>query len=172
MRASQKVRASVDDDALVEAVAFGAIKYGYLKYDRNTKIYFDVDETVAVEGNTGPYLQYAYARIKSVLRKSGVAAPRLPLPEHLSEPAELDVLRSLAHYPEIVAAAAQELKPNLVCSYLFELASKYNAFYDQVSILQAEDENVKLERLSLCACTANVLAHGLALLGIKTVEEM
>ncbi len=107
-----------------------------------------------------------------MLRKSGVDVQRLPLPEKLSEQTELDVLRFVSHYPEIVAAASKEMKPNLVCSYLYELAQKYNAFYDQVSILQAEDEAVKLQRLSLCACTANVLAHGLALLGIKTVEEM
>ena len=172
MRNSQKIRASVDDAALVEAIAFGAIKYGYLKYDRNTKIYFDMDETIAIEGNTGPYLQYTYARIKSVLRKSGVAAESLPTPDHLAEQSELDVLRALVHYPEVVAAAAQEMKPNLVCSCLNELASKYNTFYDQVSILSAETDQQKLERLSLCTSVAAVLAHGLALLGINTFEEM
>jgi arginyl-tRNA synthetase len=175
MAASHKARASADDSALVEAVAFGAIKYGYLKYDRNTKIYFDVDETVAVEGNTGPYLQYAYARIMSILRKfnyqSLSATADLPKPAHLSEPSELDVLRTLVHYPEIVLTAAEEMKPNLICSYLFELASKFNVFYDQVSILH-DERNLQWELLSLCASVANVLAHGLEHLGIKTVEEM
>ena len=167
---SEKVKASADDDALLETVAFGAIKYGYLKYDRNTKIYFDLEETIAIEGNTGPYLQYTYARIKSVLEKAGthdVAAPT-----ELTEPTEQALIRHLMHYSETVAAAAKDFRPTAICNYLFELASKFNSFYDQVSVLNAETERKKLQRLNLLSAVATTLQHGLGLLGIQTVEKM
>src|SRR6185312_7529262 len=135
MLASQKIKGSVEDAALLETVAFGAIKYGYLKYDRNTKIYFDLEETIAIEGNTGPYLQYTYARIKSVLEKAG--AHDVSAPTALTEPTEQALIRDLMHYSETVAAAAKDFRPTAVCNYLFELASKFNSFYDQVSVLNA-----------------------------------
>jgi arginyl-tRNA synthetase len=176
MRNSQKIKASPDDEETVEAIAFAAIKYGYLKYDRNTKIYFDLEETIAIEGNTGPYLQYTYARINSVLKKSEISneeilkkAGDLKL---LVEPAEISLMRFLMHYGESVVSAANEYRPNTVCNYLFELASKFNVFYNDVSVLGADNEELKLQRLNLLISVATVLQHGLGLLGIKTVEEM
>ncbi len=170
MKASQKVKGSADDDALLETIAYGAIKYGYLKYDRNTKIYFDLEETAAIEGNTGPYLQYTYARIKSILAKAGGLSKEAP--SELTENTEQSLLRHLLHYDETVVNATRDFRPTAVCSYLFELASKFNAFYDQVSVLQAETEEKKQQRLVLLSAVANVLKHGLSLLGIKTVEQM
>ncbi|MEK7652327.1 MAG: arginine--tRNA ligase [Patescibacteria group bacterium] len=170
MRNSLKIKGSADDDVLLETVAFGAIKYGYLKFDPNTQIYFDLEETVAIEGNTGPYLQYTYARIKSILSKAGDVVREAPL--GLSEKTELALARHLMHYDEAVVKAARDFRPTAVCSYLFELASKFNSFYDQVSVLQAETEKQKQQRLVLLLSVANVLQHGLALLGIKTVEQM
>ncbi len=170
MLASEKVKASVEDQELLETVAFGAIKYGYLKYDRNTKIYFDLEETIAIEGNTGPYLQYTYARIKSILEKAGTHD--ISAPVALNEPTEQALIRHLMHYSETVAMAAKDFRPTAVCTYLFELASKFNSFYDQVSVLNAESEEKKLQRLNLLEAVATTLQHGLNLLGIKTVEKM
>jgi arginyl-tRNA synthetase len=170
MLASQKIKGSPDDDVLLETIAFGAIKYGYLKYDHNTKIYFDLDETIAIEGNTGPYLQYTYARIQSIFEKAGRFSKVAPTElAHVSEQA---LIRHLMHYNETAAAAAKELRPTAICNYLYQLASKFNTFYDQVSVLNAESEEVKTQRLNLLAAVANNLKHGLALLGIKTVEKM
>ena len=170
MRASKKIKASPDDDALVEAIAFGAIKYGYLKYDRNTKIFFDIDETVAVEGNTGPYLQYTYARIQSIIAKAGKFAAVGP--GELSEPTELALIRQMLFYNDSVLAATKEFKPNLLCSYLHELAAKFNAFYDQVSVLNAESEQQKIHRLNLIKSVDAVLENGLNLLCIEVLSEM
>lgn len=170
MESSLKIKGSVDDDALLQTIAYGAIKYGYLKYDRNTKIYFDLEETVAIEGNTGPYLQYTYARIKSILAKAGDVSREAPV--DLEEKTEVALARHLMHYDETVVNGSRDFRPTAVCSYLFELASKFNSFYDQVSVLQAETEKQKQQRLVLLLSVANVLKHGLALLGIKTVEQM
>ncbi len=170
MLASQKIKASVEDEDLLETIAFGAIKYGYLKYDRNTKIYFDLDETIAIEGNTGPYLQYTYARIQSILEKAGTFDIELPL--LLVESTEQALMRHLLHYNETVGSAAKDFRPTSVCNYLFELSSKFNSFYDQVSVLSADTEELKKQRLNLLKAVANTLQHGLGLLGIKTVEKM
>ena len=170
MRNSLKIKGSADDDALLEAIAYGAIKYGYLKFDPNTQIYFDLEETVAIEGNTGPYLQYTYARIKSILAKAGDVVKEIPV--DLDEKTEVALVRHLMHYDEAVVNASRDFRPTAVCSYLFELASKFNSFYDQVSVLEAETEKQKQQRLVLLLSVANVLQHGLALLGIKTVEQM
>lgn len=170
MTSSQKIKSSADDEELVEAIAFAAIKYGYLKYDRNTKIYFDMDETISVEGNTGPYLQYTYARINSVLEK--VQAGSVSDLNSLVEPSEKALIRALVHYPDSVLAAAKEYRPSVLCANLFELASKFNSFYDQVSVMNAESEELKNQRASLLRSVAVVLEHGLRLLGIKAVKQI
>ncbi len=170
MAASQKAKSSADDQQLVEAIAFGAIKYGYLKYDRNTKIYFDLDETIAIEGNTGPYLQYAHARIKNILEK--VDNFQRQTPKDLKEPSEMRLMRHLIHYNETVVSAAKEFRPILICNYLFELASAFNAFYDQVSVMNAETEQLKMQRATLLQAVATTLAHGLNLLGVQAPEKI
>ena len=175
MRNSQKIKASPDDEETVEAIAYGAIKYGYLKYDRNTKIYFDLDETIAIEGNTGPYIQYTYARIQSILRKSEISENELQTVASLNllaEPSELSLMRHLLHYGEVVSLATHDFRPSGLCAYLHELASKLNVFYDQVPVLNAETEEQKKQRLALLLSVASVLKHGLGLLGIKTVQEI
>lgn len=180
---SERIKGSAEDVELVEAVAFAAIKYGYLKYDTNTKIYFDMEETVAVEGNTGPYIQYAHARIRSILAKglSAVLAESASATEELSPaesfalltaPAEISIARFLLHYHQAVETAAREFQPSLLCAYLHELAAKFNTMYDQVPVLNTENEQLKNARLKLLASVAATLSHGLGLLGIKAVEVM
>jgi arginyl-tRNA synthetase len=170
MRNSKKIKASPDDLEVVQAIAFAAIKYGYLKYDPNTLIYFDLDETIAIEGNTGPYLQYTYARINSILEKAGEFEKLGPYT--LTEPSETSLARFLLHYGEVVAQAAQDYKPTSICNYAFELAQKFNQFYDQVSVLNADTEELKNQRLTLLVSVAKVLKHSLGLLGIKTVDKI
>ncbi len=174
MRNSKKIKAAPDDDALVEAIAFAAIKYGYLKFDPKTQIFFDLEETAAIEGNTGPYLQYTYARIQSIFEKAGgfAKADAKNAPMDLNQPTEQSLMRFLMHYPQTVLAAAKEHRPNLICSYLFELAQKFNAFYDQVQVIDAANKKLQSQRLNLLLAVAKVLQHGLDLLGIQAVQKM
>lgn len=170
MAGLEKLKGSVDDDVLVEAVALGAVKYGYLHYEPQTRIYFDIDSTISLEGNTGPYIQYAYARIQSILRKVGSASSSEPV--DLTAPEELQLMRTLIKYESAVAAAAREYKPNLLCNYLLELASNLNTFYGNVPVAKEEDLNIQAQRISLLITTAKVLKNGLNLLGIEAPEEM
>jgi arginyl-tRNA synthetase len=171
MKGLDKIKGTTDDEKLVEQIAFGAIKYGYLKYEPNTRIYFDPEQTIALEGNTGPYIQYAHARIRSIMSKAGQFEHKAP--EHLFEPAELELVRWLQYYQEkIVLDAALEYKPNLLCHYLFELASKFSTFYNAVSVLGTEDVNLRNQRLTLLIAAANTIEHGLGILGITAPKEM
>lgn len=178
----ERLKGSADDDVLVEAVALGAVKYGYLRFEPQTRIYFDIDQTISLEGSTGPYIQYAYARIQSILGKVGSekaasggssGVPVKPIePVNLEAPEELQLMRTLIRYESAVAAAAREYKPNLLCSYLLELASALNTFYGNIPVTKETDQNIQAQRISLLVSTANVLQHGLGLLGITAPKEM
>jgi len=170
MAGLERLKGSADDDKLVEAVAFGAIKYGYLRYEPQTRIYFDIDQTIALEGNTGPYIQYAYARINSIVEKVGNLEPLEPV--NLNSEPELLLMRMLMRYEAAVAQASMEYKPNLLCNYLHELAANFNTFYGSVPVMQAEDLKIRAQRLTLLLACANVLQNGLALLGIEAPERM
>jgi arginyl-tRNA synthetase len=170
MAGLERLKGSVDDDKLVEAVAFGAIKYGYLHYEPQTRIYFDIDQTIALEGNTGPYIQYAYARIYSIMAKVGELAPK-DVTNLNSEP-ELALMRMLMRYEAAVVLAATEYKPNLLCNYLYDLASTFNTFYNNVPVIKEQDLSIRSQRLSLLHACANVLQNGLSLLGIEAPEQM
>ncbi len=167
----ERLKGSVDDDKLVEKIAMGAVKYGYLHYEPQTRIYFDIDQTIALEGNTGPYIQYAYARIQSLIHKSGIASTNAK-PSELAKPEELHLMRTIIRYESVVAIAAREYKPNLLCNYLYELASSLNTFYANVPVVKEESEQLKEQRISLLLTTATVLKNGLNLLGIEAPEEM
>lgn len=170
MAGLERLKGSVDDDKLVESVAFGAIKYGYLHYEPQTRIYFDIDQTIALEGNTGPYIQYAHARIKSLLEKNSGLEPKNP--SSLSQNSELNLIRILIRYNSAVSSAATEYKPNLLCNYLHELAGALNNFYSNVPVMKEPDENIRAERLAVLLACANVLKNGLGLLGIEAPEQM
>jgi arginyl-tRNA synthetase len=171
MKSSERVKAKADNDALVEQVAFGAIKYGYLKYEPNTRIYFDLEQTISIEGNTGPYIQYAHARIRSILKGADTFEDKSS-PASFSQPLDLDLLRKLLHYGESVEMAAKDYKPNLLCNYLYELAHIFNAFYQLNPVLQEKNDQLRSFRLQLITATAQVLKNGLYLLGIEAPEEM
>jgi arginyl-tRNA synthetase len=156
-----------------EAIAFGALKWNDLRRKSELNIVFDWDEILNMEGNSGPYIQYTYARCKSVLNKAEDIDYSTQASEQVEfAKEELAVLRLLTQFDEVVQRAASEYSPHYICTYLFELAQAYNSFYNTLPILKAEDEKLLKFRLSLTKATSLILQKGLQLLGIKTVEQM
>lgn len=167
---------------IAEKVGLAAIKYGFLKLARDTDLQFDIDESLSLEGNSGPYLQYTYARTQSVLRKF-----RELNPEHRMKPFDLgnylgirdskleinkeenNLLRTFVHFPEVVEDSAKNFAPNLICNYLYDLAKKYNNFYDTCKIIGSENEEF---RLLLNQAVGQILKNGLSLLGIEALTKM
>lgn len=164
MAASYRQKDLENKDDLAEKVAVGAIKYSILKVGRLQDTAFDMEESLSLEGDSGPYLQYTYARARSVLRKAKVKSLKLNLQDLTSE--EMAILRWVYRFPEVVETAAKSFSPNLLCSYLFELAKRFNTFYANCPILENDF------RLSLTQAVSIVLANGLAILGIEAVEKM
>jgi len=153
-----------------EVIGVGAVKYSILKTGRLKDTAFDFKESINFEGNSGPYLQYTYARCKSVLAKAGKEKVELKRVEGVNKEEGL-VLRTVYRFPEVVAEAAKELAPNLVANFLYDLAQKYNSFYNKQPILKAEKGKREL-RLWLTTVTAKVIKDGLYLLGIEAPERM
>ena len=148
-----------------ESVGIGAIKYYDLLHGVQSNIVFDWDKILSLEGNSGPYLQYAYARSRSVLAKSNLNFEFRISNFELNEE-ELRVLRWLYRYPEVVVEAAKRFSPNLLCNFLYELAQRYNTFYNQCPILENEF------RLILTKHVGDILRDGLNILGITALEKM
>ena len=161
----EKVRSLVSDESNVEAVTLGAIKYVFAKYKLGGDIAFDINETVSLAGNSGPYLQYAHARARSVLEKSNAvfAQPAKVLPEDRA------LVRKLGEYHEVVAHAAKSLEPHYICNYLFELAQEFNRYYENNRVIGGDLEE---HRVSLVALYADTLKAGLAILGIHAPEKL
>ncbi|MBW3555953.1 MAG: arginine--tRNA ligase [Actinobacteria bacterium] len=179
-RAAAKVaEANPDLDAptrerVASLVGIGAVKYADLASDRIKDYVFDWDRMLAFEGNTGPYLQYAHARIRSIFRRAEAsgAGGRPPGEVVVSEPAERALVLQLLGLDEVVAAVAESLQPHRLCTYLFEVASAFTTFYEQCPVLRAPDAAVRGSRLALCELTARTLALGLGLLGIDAPDRM
>jgi len=160
-----------------EKIAVAAIKYLMLVYNPYSDIVFSNDKALDIYGNSGPYLQYAYARCQSVLKKASRAKKCTQYSEglkelHLSEE-ETSVLRWIIHFPEVVMESGKQHAPNLLCNFLFELAGRFNTFYHKRPIVRSKKgpESIKF-RLLLTAATAQVLKNGLGLLGIERLERM
>ena len=155
---------------IAKAIGIGGIKYADLAKDRISDYLFSFDKMLALDGNTGPYLQYAYARIRSIFRKSGgEIASNITL--QLESPFELSLTKHILRLGEIVELVARELKPHHLCTYLYELASKFSGFYENCPVLQSA-EPLRSSRLRLSDLTAKTLALGLDLLGIEHPEQM
>ncbi len=153
-----------------EAVGIGAVKFFDLKHNPLSSYVFDMDEALKLEGNSGPYVQYAHARIKSMLSKAGVdKLSEGGIPEGEINREEMAVLRWICRFGEVVQAAAEEYAPNLVCGYLLELAGRFNGFYNQHQVIGGDNEQF---RLVLAAGVGQVLENGMKLLGIDPVERM
>jgi arginyl-tRNA synthetase len=157
---------------IAEQIAVSAVKYSFLKVGLGQEIAFDLDESISFEGNSGPYLQYTYVRTQSVLRKVKSPQPPLSRGGSVCGVEEREVLRLLVRFPEVVEEAAMRYAPNIVCTYLFELAQAFNVFYQKNQILKAEDEGVRAFRLELTKATGKVLKDGLRLLGIQAPKRM
>lgn len=158
-----------------EVVGIGAVKYADLAQARTTDYRFDLERMTSTEGNTATYMQYAYARNRSILRKSGIDEAQLratpPLPE-LASPHERALALLLLRFPEALAAAADDYRPNLITAYLWDLSRTYSGFFQHCPVLKAETPALRQSRLLLCDLTARVIRQGLDLLGIRTVERM
>ncbi|GAA5646556.1 arginine--tRNA ligase [Vibrio proteolyticus] len=157
---------------IATTVAMAAVKYADLSKHRTTDYIFDWDHMLAFEGNTAPYMQYAYTRVASIFAKAGIAMDDLQGDITISEEKEKALIAKLLQFEEAVQSVAREGQPHIMCSYLFELAGQFSSFYEACPILSAEDESVKQSRLKLAALTAKTIKQGLALLGINTLDRM
>ncbi|MEN5196513.1 arginine--tRNA ligase [Sphingobacterium faecium] len=159
-------------NALYNTIGMGALKYFLLKVDPKKRLLFDPKESVDFQGNTGPFIQYTYARIKSVLSKANFdELSAISVPASISA-YERDLIMSLGNFPNIIAISAQEFSPAQMSNYIYEVAKLYNKFYHEETILKAEIEEVKNFRLHLSASAAKVIAKGMSLLGIEVPERM
>lgn len=186
-----------EKDTIAEKAAVAAVKYSFLRVSTESEIAFDLAESVNFQGDSGPYLQYTYARCKSVLRRGGVG--QISLMSHISQTKlnseERSICRLIGYFPDVVAQAAADLAPSTLCTYLFHLAQAFNLFYAKHSILGGEGIGYRVEgigekqksktlnpkpqtlnpanfRLALTAATAQVMSTGLYLLGIEVLEQM
>jgi arginyl-tRNA synthetase len=154
-------------------IGIGAIKYADLSSDRVKDYVFDWGRMLAFEGNTAPYLQYAHARIRSIFRRAGVdpAAVRGLAPS-LDAPQERALALRLLSFDGAVAETVERFAPHRLCTYLFDLAQDFTAFYDACPVLRADTDELRLSRLALADLAARVLAQGLDLLGIGAPDRM
>jgi arginyl-tRNA synthetase len=151
-------------------IGIGAVKYADLSQYRMTDYVFSWDKMLALQGNTAPYLQNAYVRLRSIFRKAGDVAPKLDK-FVLNEAAEITLAKRLCQFAEIVPQVLNDFRPNILANYLFELANSFHTFYEACPVLRS-DEPVRSSRLALCELTGRVLQRGLDLLGIRVPEKM
>jgi arginyl-tRNA synthetase len=154
---------------IARVVGIGAVKYADLLPNRQTDYVFSWDKMLALNGNTAPYLQYAYTRIRSIFRKGEVSEVRGAI--KLSESSELALAKHLLNFGLVLEAVAEEYRPNFLCNYLYELAGHFMRFFESCPVLKAEPA-VRTSRLALADLTARVLKQGLDVLGIETLEQM
>ena len=154
---------------IAEAMAVGAAKYYFLKVAIPSEISFDINEAVSMEGNTGPYIQYAYTRCSSILNKA--KKWKTDFIDSLNNE-EKKLIKLLADFPKVAQQAAKDLKPNYICNYSYELSTSFNNFYEKHRVLNAEINELKSFRLNLVVATRIVLGKCLELMGIQSVEKM
>ena len=169
---------------IARIVGIGAVKYADLLPNRQSDYVFSWDKLLALNGNTAPYLQYAYARIRSIFRKGDAEQGVLPgstlkssanTPDSpalsLEAPEELALARHLLNFGLVLEAVVDDYRPNFLCNYLYDLAGRFTAFYENCPVLKSEPAQ-RASRLVLCDLTARVLKQGLDVLGIETLEQM
>jgi len=162
--------------ALYKTIGLGALKYYILKVDPKKRILFDPEESVDFQGNTGPFIQYTYARIQSILRKAKsieeLSNKNIKKVGEMLHPKEKELIKQLLLFPEIVMLAADQYSPAIIANYTYDLVKEFNSFYQQVSILGEEDLAIKSFRVELSAKVAEVIKTGFMLLGIEVPERM
>ena len=160
---------------IARIVGLGALKYFILKVDARKNMLFNPDESIDFNGNTGPFIQYTYARIRSILRKAaevGLVVPQeLPLDTELNEK-EINLIQSLSDFALVVKQAGNDYNPSCIANYCYDLVKEYNQFYHDFSILHEEDKNKQIFRLALSANVGKVIRLGMGLLGIEVPERM
>ncbi|TCO47615.1 arginyl-tRNA synthetase [Kribbella antiqua] len=161
-------REGIDRGATARAVGIGAVKYADLSSDRGNDYVFDLDRMVSMTGNTGPYLQYAHARLTRLLTKAGMSAGDVTV---LQEPAEERLALILSGFADVVVQVAETLQPHRLCTYLYDVATALSVFYEQCPVLTSEGET-RASRIALCTATRKVLQDGLGLLGIEAPDAM
>ena len=159
---------------IAHKVGIGAVKYADLAQSRTSDYVFSWEKMLSLDGNTAPYMQYAYARVRSIFRKGGHEAEdhrhdAAPIP--VEAPAELALAKMILRFPEAIDRTLEDCRPNVLAAYLYDLAQAFTAFYDSCPVIQSE-EPTRANRLKLCDLTARVIARGLGLLGIETAERM
>ena len=155
---------------IAQKIGIGAVKYADLSQYRMTDYVFSWDRMLSLQGNTAPYLQNAYVRIRSIFRKAGEPAPKIDKLT-LRDPSEINLAKRLCQFAEIVPQVLNDFRPNILANYLFELANSFHTFYEACPVLKS-DEPVRSSRLALCDLSGRVLQRGLDLLGIKVPEKM
>ncbi|MCH9033013.1 MAG: arginine--tRNA ligase, partial [Planctomycetes bacterium] len=164
-------------DHIAETVGLAAVKYFDLSHSLASDYKFDFATMLSLEGNTAPYMLYAYARIRSIARKADIDFAVLPTdaPINLEHPSEIALALKLLQFGDTIGTVVRDLRLNLLTEYLFELAKAFSRFYDKkigVRIIDASPDSVRISRLRLCDLTARTLALGLHLLGIETLDRM
>ena len=161
-----------DKKEVARVIGVGAVKYSVLSQNRTSDITFDWDRMLSLDGNSAPYLQYSYARAKSILRKAGEKQEGSIEDPPESEQKTQALVRMFPKFKEQIASAAKECKPNIISNYLYELAQSFNSFYNTAPVLKAKKESEKKRRLEIVEASAQILKNGLTLLGVEVVEEM
>ncbi|MBT8289191.1 MAG: arginine--tRNA ligase, partial [Muriicola sp.] len=161
---------------LYRIIGLGAIKYYILKVDPKKRILFNPEESVDFQGNTGPFIQYTYARIQSILRKANFDQSNTINNSTINveelHPKEKELIKLLQLFPGVIQAAAEQFSPALIANYIYDLVKEFNSFYQQVSILGEEEEAIREFRVLLSAEVAGVIKRGFALLGIQVPDRM
>ncbi|MFS3860149.1 arginine--tRNA ligase [Proteus mirabilis] len=157
---------------IARVVGIGAVKYADLSKNRTTDYIFDWDLMLSFEGNTAPYMQYAYTRVASIFKRAEIDESALTQPISLTQPHEKQLALRLVQFDETIMQVAREGTPHVMCAYLYDLAQSFSGFYENCPILSAEDDNVRQSRLKLARLTARTLKQGLETLGIETVDRM
>jgi arginyl-tRNA synthetase len=169
------VGSGLDENArqeIAEPVGIGAVKYADLSTARDSEYVFDWSRMISFKGNTGPYLQYATARIRSIFRKAGLAPEAMAAPIELTEDAERALALRLLGFGAVISQVAETAEPHKLAAFLFEVASAFTTFYEQCPVLQAPTDSVRRSRLALSALALGVLTTGLSLLGVPVPEHM
>ncbi len=171
---SDRLEGMTPDEKLEVAriIGMGALKYFILKVDPRKNMLFNPAESIDFNGNTGPFIQYTYARIQSLQRKAGDNLPALNVDAVTPNEKEIAIIQRVADFPAVVEEAGKTYSPALIANYTYELAKEFNQFYHDYSILKEEDENVKVFRLELSRTVAGVIKRAFSLLGIEVPERM
>ena len=166
---------SEEQENIANVVGISAVKYADLSLNRESNYKFSYDRMLALQGNTAPYMLYAYARVRSIVRKAGLGSqwpPQLEGAVSLQEEQEVELARNLVKFADVLVDVEKSLYVNRLCDYLYDTSVKFSRFYEACPVNKAESEEVKRSRLILAVVTARVLEQGLGLMGIKVLDKM